>query len=362
MANSYSEPLIINCKFIENTASGAVYGHGVDGGGAIINEFFGPEVRSCTFIGNSAGIGGAINNWALSKDLKISNSAFIKNSAMEGGAIWYKGGDVIINNCTFSLNSATDEGGAIYFYYGATLGLLNSILWDDTAPDGNEITFWYYSTLDVNFCNIKGGSSEIYKRSSSTLNWGMGNIDLDPCFVNPDINDFHLLPDSPCINTGDPNYIPEPNETDLDGLPRIIDGRIDMGAYELKLPDLKARLWLWPPTLNCNSGTRYVTIMMYLPKSVKPSDVDNQPLAMHLCDIQAKYQRIFSMGHDRYARTVIMAVFEKDQICDCLDIGWHKVDMAGRLQSGRYFCGSGMLRIISPYPHRWPFLRFYNRH
>jgi len=50
----------------------------------------------------------------------------------------------------------------------------------------------------------------------------------------PDVNkpDYHLLPDSPCINKGDPNYVPGPNETDLDGKPRIIGGRIDMGPYE----------------------------------------------------------------------------------------------------------------------------------
>jgi hypothetical protein len=46
-------------------------------------------------------------------------------------------------------------------------------------------------------------------------------------------SDYHLLPDSPCINTGDPDYPFDPNETDLDGLPRVIGGRIDMGAYEL---------------------------------------------------------------------------------------------------------------------------------
>ncbi|MGB2809874.1 MAG: LamG-like jellyroll fold domain-containing protein, partial [Sedimentisphaerales bacterium] len=50
----------------------------------------------------------------------------------------------------------------------------------------------------------------------------------------PDVNtpDYHLLPGSPCINAGDPNYVAEPNETDLDGNPRIIGGRIDMGVYE----------------------------------------------------------------------------------------------------------------------------------
>jgi hypothetical protein len=50
----------------------------------------------------------------------------------------------------------------------------------------------------------------------------------------PDINipDYHLLAGSPCINTGDPDYIAQPDETDLDGKPRVIAGRIDMGAYE----------------------------------------------------------------------------------------------------------------------------------
>jgi len=43
---------------------------------------------------------------------------------------------------------------------------------------------------------------------------------------------YRLLPDSPCINAGDPDYIAQPGETDLDGKPRVIAGRIDMGAYE----------------------------------------------------------------------------------------------------------------------------------
>ncbi|MHC4498920.1 MAG: choice-of-anchor Q domain-containing protein [Planctomycetota bacterium] len=94
----------------------------------------------------------------------------------------------------------------------------------------------------ITYCDVEGG-------------WrGEGNIDADPCFVEPeywaDVNDpniivepndpnavwvegdYHLLISSPCINAGDPDYIAEPNETDLDGLPRVIGGRIDMGAYE----------------------------------------------------------------------------------------------------------------------------------
>ena len=80
---------------------------------------------------------------------------------------------------------------------------------------------------------------------------GGGNIDIDPMFVNHgywDPNntptdpiddfwvdgDYHLLGDSPCIDTGDPTYPYNPNETDLDGNPRVYNGRVDIGAYEDK--------------------------------------------------------------------------------------------------------------------------------
>jgi len=48
----------------------------------------------------------------------------------------------------------------------------------------------------------------------------------------PNYGDYHLLPDSPCINAGDPCYVAGPNETDLDGNQRLTGGRIDIGAYE----------------------------------------------------------------------------------------------------------------------------------
>ena len=70
---------------------------------------------------------------------------------------------------------------------------------------------------------------------------GEGNIETDPCFVNPgywDPNgtpgddsddfwvngDYHLLPDSPCIDAGDPN-------SDFTAEPLPHANRINMGAY-----------------------------------------------------------------------------------------------------------------------------------
>jgi hypothetical protein len=114
--------------------------------------------------------------------------------------------------------------------------ITNCILWGNRPQ---EIFNDDYSNTVITYSNVQGGWA------------GVGNIENDPCFVEPgywdpngtpdDANDdfwvdgdYHLFEDSPCIDAGDPNYIAGPNETDLDGNPRVVNGRIDMGAYELQ--------------------------------------------------------------------------------------------------------------------------------
>ena len=100
----------------------------------------------------------------------------------------------------------------------------NCIFWANTGGSfsGTEVPVVTYS-------NVEGGYS------------GIGNINADPRFVQLGYQDtsgdwvggdFHLLPDSPCIDSGDPSFVYQPDETDLDGNPRVMNGRIDMGVYE----------------------------------------------------------------------------------------------------------------------------------
>jgi parallel beta-helix repeat protein len=174
-------------------------------------------ITGCTITGNSAERGGGIycqGGNTIIADCIISDN---KSSGRggEGGGMSITEGLCLIYNSIISGNSATSYGGGMYNIYGSPM-LTNCIVWGNEAPNGPDI----YGSTSVLYSDVKGG-------------WpGTGNIDADPCFVAPDINDYHLLSTSPCINAGDPNYVPEPNETDLDGLPRIIGGRIDMGAYE----------------------------------------------------------------------------------------------------------------------------------
>jgi len=194
MRNSGGNPTLTNCIFSGNSASGEY-----SRGGGILSSSS-PTITNCTFIGNSAQDGGAIHCYSYSNPTII--------------------------NCTFAQNSAAN-GNALACNYGpSSIDLTNCIL----ADGGEEIWNNDDSTITITYSNIQGG-------------WpGQGNIDADPCFVDTDNGDYHLLPNSPCIDAGDPNYIAGPNETDLDGNPRIVDGDndgnsvVDMGAFE-RMPE-----------------------------------------------------------------------------------------------------------------------------
>ena len=194
-------------------------------GGAFYNESGSATIINCIFSENTCGLyGGAINE-AFSSASSLYNCLFSGNScSLHGGALhyWYESRPNLFN-CTFAGNSAPN-GNAIACstpegYEGvppSTVRALNCIFWDG----GGEIFNNNNSFITINYSDVQGG-------------WlGAGNINANPLFVDSAIGDYHLLYISPCINAGDPAYPVGPNETDLDGKPRVIRDRIDMGAYE----------------------------------------------------------------------------------------------------------------------------------
>jgi len=70
-------------------------------------------------------------------------------------------------------------------------------------------------------------------------------------FVDPAHSDFHLQPNSPCINSGYNGYLTLTNNeydttnvfhvtlltNDFDGNPRLVGGTVDLGAYEFQSPN-----------------------------------------------------------------------------------------------------------------------------
>jgi parallel beta-helix repeat protein len=102
-------------------------------------------------------------------------------------------------------------------------------------------------TPTISNCIIWGNGNDLFENFSASYSWFTG--DGDPLFIDPngpdreigtDDDNLRLLPDSPCVDAGDPNYVTGSGDVDLDGNLRLVDGnddglaRIDMGAYELQ--------------------------------------------------------------------------------------------------------------------------------
>lgn len=83
-------------------------------------------------------------------------------------------------------------------------------------------------------------SSEVLARycAFSTEFEGEEIIYDDPLFSNPEVGDFHLNIDSPCIDSGDPDTSNiNISSTDFEGKSRFVNGQIDMGCFEYQYPD-----------------------------------------------------------------------------------------------------------------------------
>jgi hypothetical protein len=63
--------------------------------------------------------------------------------------------------------------------------------------------------------------------------YGNSNITNYPAFIDYASGNYHLQTNSPCINSGTSLAFAL---TDLDGNPRVVDGLLDIGAYEYQTP------------------------------------------------------------------------------------------------------------------------------
>jgi len=221
-----SDPTITRCRIIGNAAQGY--------GGGICTHNSSATISYCLLVENSTCYGGAIS--CFESGPTITHCTVIGNSASsDGGGIhcYREGSNPIMSHCTISGNSSY-TGGAICCDADSEPTMSHCILWGNAGLGrDDEISVFDHSQLTVSYSDIRGGQEAVYL-GKATLNWSVENIEVDPCFVSPGVGDYrlHLASDSPCINAGDPAFIGTAEETDIDGEPRVIDGRVDIGADE----------------------------------------------------------------------------------------------------------------------------------
>jgi len=180
----------------------------------------------------------------------ISNNLIYNNSAYIGGGVILLNAGRLINN-TIVENDASNDiqgqtgyAGNIYTASSAELGpceIVNNIVCNAKSGGGifSAGTAEDFMAFNDVWNNVGGNYGSINPQTGEQIVDGSvdrtgrdGNISEDPLFVNPQGNDYHLQLDSPCISAGDPNYVPEPGQTDIDGEDRIYAVKIDIGADE----------------------------------------------------------------------------------------------------------------------------------
>jgi hypothetical protein len=288
--NDHATLTILNSTVTGNYAyyaGGGIYNDASNGGGAtlsLMNSIVNGNIAGHSDKPYGGGAGGGIYNDGGT--LMITNSTVSNNLAGvpdpfpvgTGGGI-YNYGTLTITNCTINSNQVWLAGGGISS--GGTLTITNSTVSGNGAIGQHDGKPWGHgggisgggtitnSTLSNNYASLSGGGIEggttlgntilnanapenIYGGGSShgynlSSDDGGGNltgpgdqINTDPMLGSLQDNGgptftHALLPGSPAIDAGDPNFTPPPfYDQRGPGFWRVRNGRMDIGSFEVQ--------------------------------------------------------------------------------------------------------------------------------
>ncbi len=221
------------------------------------------RIENTTFDFNSAMSGGAIRN--LSAKLTLAQVAMRSNSAyFSGGALYSSYGEFTGTNVLIVDNTANNSGGGVYLYlngapsylYNATIAkntaktgggiynaklleVTNSIVAENTATDGADV--WTRddagarTALRATLVRDASHQTGIDVETIGDMNKvGTATAPIEAGFVSSANAGYHLKNDSVAVNAGDSDFVTV--DVDLDGNPRVVDGVVDLGAYEYTTP------------------------------------------------------------------------------------------------------------------------------
>ena len=240
--------LTITGSVVSNNYAGVSDPFPVGSGGGIVNDGT-LTITSSSVSGNQAYLsGGGIENGGT---LTISGSTISGNGATgqhDGQPVGHGGGisgPVTLTNSTLSDNGASLSGG----------GLEGSGVINNSTISGNGNGGISTSGIEIGNTILNNNSGANIDGTATSLGYnistddGGGNltgpgdqINTDPMIGPLQDNGgptftHALLPGSPAINTGDPNFTPPPSY-DQRGSPfvRVFNSRIDIGSFEVQPP------------------------------------------------------------------------------------------------------------------------------
>ncbi len=218
-----SRATLYNCTLSGNVASGKTVTGSSYGGGA-----YDSTLNNCTLVGNVAYYGGGAHRG------KLIGCTLRGNVAERGG------GGHMSDFCSSKLVGNVARSGA-----GASDGSLVNCLVADNAGPGIESARLFACTVANNirggvtssslfncivWSNSVSGGSASYSCTMSMQD-GIGNISVDPLFVDPAAGDYRLQSASPCRDAGSLANTSLAG-VDCGGNLRVVSETMDMGAFE----------------------------------------------------------------------------------------------------------------------------------
>jgi sugar lactone lactonase YvrE len=178
--------------------------------------------------------------------------------AGSGGGVYGAGGSILtLINDTLSGNSAqggtggagnsaglggSGTGGGVFLVGGSRATVTNTLIAQNTVTGGSA------SAPDVSG-NVAGLYNLVGDGTGSNLRDGVngnqvGNTPTHPGVIDPKLGPLYnnggptptmaLLPGSPAIDKGNNSFIPYYQNTDQRGFPRVVNGTVDIGAFEVQ--------------------------------------------------------------------------------------------------------------------------------
>jgi hypothetical protein len=251
---------LMDCTLDSNVTGGGRYSANGFGGG-ISNTSGSLTVSRCLFIANRAqsgdypfGNGGAIANSAT---LTVFDSTFTANYAgVAGGGIW-SSGTFTVNSSTLTGNTA-NQGGGIFnasagtLTLGSTIAANNDLIVFTTPGSGPDIQGRVNTSSSYNLVGEDDGSLSGISNGTNHNQIGTPTSPIDPQFSplgydGGPTQTFALIPGSPAHNAGDPGTS---LTTDQRGLPRVVAGSADFGAFQTQANPILVTTLLDPGQLS----------------------------------------------------------------------------------------------------------------
>jgi len=199
------------------------------------------SVVNCIIVNNLSGEGGG----GLDQCKQVVNCMIAGNRAAANGGGLSECREAY--NCTIVGNLGEGKGGALYYsaYFSR---IVNCIIWDNSSAGGRIYAAYSYQpqsqapywSFRLAYNDIQGGRDAVVTEPGCQVLWDLGNLDEVPRFIKSgrwssqmtwEAGEYHLLPDSACIDAGDPNR-DYSGQMDIDGEPRVVGNRVDVGADE----------------------------------------------------------------------------------------------------------------------------------